>query len=70
MLEDDNKNMGVLDTVIVQYGVKGDANKSTQKIIEHVQELMGSSELSLFEKVQEHELLKLLAPILKLQLLL
>ncbi|RUT03285.1 hypothetical protein DSM106972_055930 [Dulcicalothrix desertica PCC 7102] len=58
MLEDDSKNIGVLDTVIVQYGVKGEANKSTQKMIEQVQELMESSDLSLFEKVQEHELLK------------
>lgn len=58
MLEDDHKNLGILDTVIVQYGVKGEPKKTTQKMIEQVQELMESSELSLFEKVQEHELLK------------
>lgn len=58
MLEDDHKNLGVLDTVIVQYGVKGEPNKTTQKMIEQVRELMESSDLSLFEKVQEHELLK------------
>lgn len=58
MLEDDHKNLSVLDTVIVQYGVKGEPNKTTQKMVEQVRELMESSDLSLFEKVQEHELLK------------
>ncbi|MBW4562772.1 MAG: hemerythrin domain-containing protein [Mojavia pulchra JT2-VF2] len=58
MLEDDQKNLGVIDTVIVQYGVKGEPNKTTQKMIEQVQKLMEDSELTLFEKVREHELLK------------
>lgn len=58
MLKDDDKNLGVLDTVIVQYGVKGEPNQTTQKMVEQVRELMESSDLSLFEKVQEHELLK------------
>jgi hypothetical protein len=58
MLKDDQKNLGILDTVIVQYGVKGEPKKTTQKMIEQVQELMEGSELTLFEKVQEHELLK------------
>jgi hemerythrin superfamily protein len=58
MLEDDQKNLGVLDTVIVQYGVKGEPKETTQKMIEGVQKLMEGSELTLFEKVSEHELLK------------
>ncbi|PIG92200.1 hemerythrin domain-containing protein [Gloeocapsopsis sp. IPPAS B-1203] len=58
MLEDDRKNLGVLDTAIVQYGVKGEPTTTTQKIIEQIQERMASSDVSLFEKVQEHELLK------------
>jgi hypothetical protein len=58
MLKDDQKNLGILDTVIVQYGVKGEPKKTSQKMIEQVQELMEGSELTLFEKVQEHELLK------------
>ncbi len=57
MLKDDRKNLGVLDTVIVQYGVKGEPKETTQKIIAEVQKLM-ESELTWFEKVQEHELLK------------
>jgi len=58
MLEDDQKNLGVLDTVIIQYGVKGEVKETTQKLIEEVQKLMGSSELTMFEKVFQHELLK------------
>ncbi|AFZ31448.1 Hemerythrin HHE cation binding domain protein [Gloeocapsa sp. PCC 7428] len=57
MLEDDRKNLGVLDTVIVQYGIKGEPTETTHKRVE-LQELIESSDVSLFEKVQEHELLK------------
>jgi hemerythrin superfamily protein len=58
MLSDDRKNLGVLDTVIVQYGVPGQPKKSSQKMIEQVQKLMEGSDLTLFEKVSQHELLK------------
>jgi hemerythrin superfamily protein len=58
MLEDDRKNLGVLDTVIVQYGVKGEPKQTTQQLIEKTEKLMGGSELSIFEKVAQHELLK------------
>jgi DNA transposition AAA+ family ATPase len=44
MLEDDRKNLGVLDTAIVQYGVHGELQETTQKLIEQVQKLMESSE--------------------------
>lgn len=57
-LKDDQKNLGVLDTVIVQYGVKGEPKETTQQLIEKTQELMEGSELSLYEKVAQHELLK------------
>jgi hemerythrin superfamily protein len=58
MLDDDQKNIGVLDTVIIQYGVKAEPKESTTKIIGEAQKLMESSELTLFEKVSQHELLK------------
>ena len=45
MLEDDRKNMGVLDTVIVQYGVKGEVKETTQRIIESVEKLIKGSDL-------------------------
>ena len=58
MLEDDRKNMGVLETVIIQYGVQSEPKETFTKMIEEVQKLMQGSELTLFEKVSQHELLK------------
>lgn len=58
MLEDDRKNMGVLETVIVQYGVQSEPKETTTHMIEEIQKLMQGSELTLFEKVTQHELLK------------
>jgi len=57
-LRDDQKNLGILDTVIVQYGVKAEPKPTVQKMIEATKKMMEGSELSLFEKVAEHELLK------------
>jgi hemerythrin superfamily protein len=58
MLEDDQKNLGILDTVIVQYGVQGQPEKTITQMIEMVRKLMQGSELSFYEKVFQHELLK------------
>jgi hemerythrin superfamily protein len=58
MLDDDRKNLGILDTVIVQYGVKSEPKESAQKLIQETEKLMQGSELTLFEKVAQHELLK------------
>ncbi|MBD2102918.1 hemerythrin domain-containing protein [Leptolyngbya sp. FACHB-261] len=57
-LQDDQKNMGVLDTVIVQYGVKGEPKESMMKVVEQARQMMDSSEFTIFEKVGQHELLK------------
>ena len=57
-LRDDQKNLQILDTVIVQYGIKAAPKPTVQKMIEITKEAMEGSELSLFEKVAEHELLK------------
>ncbi|MGB5961410.1 MAG: hemerythrin domain-containing protein [Coleofasciculaceae cyanobacterium] len=57
-LEDDKKNMGVLDTVIVQYGVQSEPKENVTKMVEELQKLMKGSELSIYEKVFQHELLK------------
>ena len=58
MLNDDQKNLGVLDTVIVQYGVKGQPKSTIKELIEKTQKMMQGSELSLYEKFAQHELLK------------
>ena len=58
MLEDDRKNMGVLDTVMVQYGVKAEPRDTITKMVEKLQQMMAGSELTLYQKTFQHELLK------------
>lgn len=58
MLKDDQKNLGVLDTVIVQYGVKSEPKEAVTKMVKAIEELMSGSELTMYEKVFQHELLK------------
>lgn len=58
MLEDDQKNMGVIETVIVQYGNKEEPKETVTEFVKKVKELVAGSELSLYEKVSQHELLK------------
>lgn len=57
-LEDDRKNMGVLETVMVQYGVQAEPRETVTKMIQEAQKLMDSSEFTLLEKIGQHELLK------------
>ncbi len=58
ILEDDRKNLGILDTSIVQYGIQAEANRANQKMLEQTQSSLDSSELSLYQKVGLLELLK------------
>jgi hemerythrin superfamily protein len=58
MLDDDRKNIGILDTVMVQYGVKSEPKETITKMVEEIEHLMQGSELSLYEKAAQHELLK------------
>jgi hemerythrin superfamily protein len=58
MLEDDQKNLGILETVIVQYGVPSEPKETIQEMISKINELMSGNKLSLYEKVFQHELLK------------
>ncbi|MFQ4143017.1 hemerythrin domain-containing protein [Chlorogloeopsis sp. ULAP02] len=58
MLDDDNKNMGILETVNVQYGIQAEPDKTVSEMVKKVQQLMQGSELNLYEKVFQHELLK------------
>ncbi|MBD2178630.1 hemerythrin domain-containing protein [Pseudanabaena sp. FACHB-1998] len=57
-LRDDQKNLGIIDNVIVQYGIKAEPNSTMQVEIEEVGKMMQDSDLSLFDKVAKHELLK------------
>ncbi|WP_414541417.1 hemerythrin domain-containing protein [Nostoc sp. CCY0012] len=58
MLEDDQKNQGILETVIVQYGIQQEPNKTVQEMLKTIRQVMQGSELSFYEKVFQHELLK------------
>jgi hemerythrin superfamily protein len=57
-INDDQKNLGVLETVIGQYGIQAEPKKTVTQFIEKARELFKGSELSLYEKVSQHELLK------------
>lgn len=58
MLESDQKNIGIIDTVVVQYGVKGQPKQTTQQLVEKTKELMQGSDLTTYEKTVQFELLK------------
>ncbi|MBD1909685.1 MULTISPECIES: hemerythrin domain-containing protein [unclassified Leptolyngbya] len=58
MLEDDQKNLGIIETVIVQYGVPAEPNAATHKFIERFREMMSDGELTFYQKLIQHELLK------------
>ncbi|WGV27973.1 hemerythrin domain-containing protein [Halotia branconii] len=58
MLDDDQKNLGVIETVIVQYGIQQQPRNTIQEMVEKIRQIMKGSELSLYEKVFQHELLK------------
>ncbi|WP_414585050.1 hemerythrin domain-containing protein [Scytonema sp. PCC 10023] len=57
-LESDRKNLGILETVIGQYGIQAEPEKTVTQMVQKVRELQQSSELSVYEKVFQHELLK------------
>lgn len=58
MIADDEKNIGIVETVIVQYGIQEEPSEKTQELVQKIQESMKGSELSFYEKVVQHELLK------------
>lgn len=58
LLRDDQKNLGIIDTTIMQYGINAEPSLKVVKIIKLAREAMVSSHLSLCEKVAEHELIK------------
>ncbi|WP_413160885.1 hemerythrin domain-containing protein [Capilliphycus salinus ALCB114379] len=58
MIEDDEKNLGIIETTITQYGNPAEPKEKVQKMVNHAQEMMQGSDLSLYEKMAQHELLK------------
>lgn len=58
MLKDDQKNLGILDTVIVQYGVPSEPKQTISEFVSKMDQMMSGSELTMYEKVFQHELMK------------
>jgi hemerythrin superfamily protein len=58
MLEDDQKNLGILETTITQYGIQSKPKESVEQMIQTAQETMKAENLSFYEKLTQHELLK------------
>ncbi|GAB4386285.1 MAG: hemerythrin domain-containing protein [Elainellaceae cyanobacterium] len=58
ILEDDQKNLGIIETVIVQYGVQTEPSSATRSFIQQFEQMMSGDEFSLYQKLMHHELMK------------
>jgi hemerythrin superfamily protein len=58
MLEDDRKNLGIIETCITQYGIQAEPRETVTQMVEQAKKLMESSDLSVYEKASQHELIK------------
>jgi hemerythrin superfamily protein len=58
MLEDDQKNLGIIETVIVQYGIQADPSPATDAYTQQFEQMMSGGEFSFYHKLIQHELLK------------
>ena len=58
MLEDDHKNLDIVETAITQYGIQAEPKSTVQELVSQAKETLSSSKLSLYEKMAQHELLK------------
>ncbi len=58
MLEDDQKNLDIIETAITQYGIQESPKPEIRQVLDQTQQIMQGSGLTLYEKVAQHELLK------------
>ena len=58
MLEDDKKNLGIIDTVIVQYGIQSEPSPATKIFIPQFEQMMSGNEFTFYQKLIHHELMK------------
>jgi hemerythrin superfamily protein len=58
MLEDDQKNLDIVETAITQYGIQADPKSTVQELVSGAKDRLSSQKLSLYEKMAQHELLK------------
>lgn len=58
MLEDDQKNVGIIETVIVQYGIQSEPSPATRTFVQNFQQMMSGDEFTYYQKLIHHELMK------------
>jgi hypothetical protein len=58
MFEDDQKNLDIVETAITQYGVQAEPKSTVQELVSQTKNTFSRSELSLYDKMAQHELLK------------
>jgi hemerythrin superfamily protein len=58
MLSDDQKNIGIIETVIVQYGTQSEPSAATKTFIEQFEQMMSGNEFTFYQKLMHHELMK------------
>jgi hemerythrin superfamily protein len=58
MLEDDRKNLIILDNIIIHYGIQSEAGAHVKEMIRNEALIMQEAQFSFNEKVSLHELLK------------
>jgi hemerythrin superfamily protein len=58
MLEDDIKNLKIVEMAMTQYGIQAEPKQTVQQMVEKVKNMTASSDLTLYEKMAQHELLK------------
>src|SRR4028119_1630361 len=58
MPEDDQKNLGIIETVIVQYGIQAEPSAATKIFIPQFEQMMSGDEFTFYQKLIHHELMK------------
>jgi hemerythrin superfamily protein len=58
MLSDDQKNLGIIETAITQYGIQSEPKDKIQQMVQKAEDMMSGSDLTMYEKMAQHELLK------------
>ncbi|MBE9158035.1 hemerythrin domain-containing protein [Nodosilinea sp. LEGE 06152] len=57
-LDDDQKNLGIIETVTVQYGIQAEPSTATNTFVSQFEQMMEDDEFSFYQKLVHHELLK------------
>ncbi|MBD1870659.1 hemerythrin domain-containing protein [Leptolyngbya sp. FACHB-541] len=58
MLQDDQKNLGIIETVIVQYGIQVEPSAATKTFTQQFEQMMSGDEFTFYQKLIHHELMK------------